>query len=152
MDLIAAGESRLRHLKAFVLLVAESAIQERPQVLSHATLDGIILSSLRKEDPVELATHFLHRIATDHPLVDGNKRTALLCAVLVPRISIEAEAVVLPTGFAWHLTTPFRRYMEGTDKELVQFMLDLAEYRRSFADTRRFVLAHLSPSAQDKVE
>lgn len=34
-------------------------------------------------DPFERAAYFLHRIATRHPFVEGNKRTAFLTASLI---------------------------------------------------------------------
>ena len=34
-------------------------------------------------DPVERAAYYLHRIATRHPYVEGNKRTAYLTALLI---------------------------------------------------------------------
>ena len=35
------------------------------------------------DDPIERAAYYLHRIATRHPYVEGNKRTAYLTASLI---------------------------------------------------------------------
>ena len=35
------------------------------------------------EDPIERAAYYMHRIATRHPYVEGNKRTAFLTAQVI---------------------------------------------------------------------
>lgn len=35
------------------------------------------------EDPIERAAYYMHRIATRHPYVEGNKRTAFLIAQVI---------------------------------------------------------------------
>ena len=52
----------------------------RDAVRDEATLDFIVMGANGISDPLERAAFLLHRIATQHPFFEGNKRTALSAA------------------------------------------------------------------------
>jgi death-on-curing protein len=57
----------------------------RDNVRDEGTLYHIAVSSENVSDPVSKAALLLHRIATQHPFVEGNKRTAWTYAMSILR-------------------------------------------------------------------
>ena len=55
-----------------------------------ATLEYIVYEADRKSDTVRKAAWFLYKIATEHPFFQGNKRTALLTALLILKLDPRA--------------------------------------------------------------
>ena len=78
-------------------------------VLNEGTLDLLIYKINRANDVFKLAALILHRIAAQHPFIDGNKRTAL----------VTAENVLIDAGY----------YLSANDDEIVDFMQKIAEYK-----------------------
>jgi death-on-curing protein len=56
---------------------------ESALAMPQATFDGNYLH----ETPFAMAAAYLFRIARDHPFLDGNKRTALACALVFLRLN-----------------------------------------------------------------
>jgi death-on-curing protein len=76
-----------------------------------ATLDYVIYQTNRSREILRKAAIILHGIATGHPFVDGNKRTAF----------VAADNLVRDQGYQ----------ISATDEDVVSFMLEVAEYRRT---------------------
>lgn len=105
-------------------------------------LDFIIFNSLKIKDEKELAAYFLYQIATKHPFFDGNKRTALLTAlvVLAQTICKEKKDIFMKV---------FREYLKQSrndyygkhqfDKRIVNFMKEVAEKKKTYADVLDFI-------------
>lgn len=101
--------------------LGESSLREK------ASLEKIIFDSAKFGDKLELASHFLYEIATKHPFWDGNKRTALLTALVVYLVyhddkNVKPQAVI----------DLFNSYSRQEDKDLVNFMLEVAQYKHTF--------------------
>ena len=77
-------------------------------VLSEATLHFMVFRANRTEDTFTRAAIILHAIGSQHPFMDGNKRTAL----------IVAENVLGQSGF----------FIAADEDSIVQFMLEVASY------------------------
>src|SRR5208337_1485345 len=77
-------------------------------VRDEATLDHLIYQVNRTKSCKRKAAIILHGIASDHPFVDGNKRTAF----------VAAENILKNCGY---------RIM-ATDDEMVSFMIEVASY------------------------
>lgn len=77
-------------------------------VLSEATLHFMVFLANRTDDTFKRAAIILHAIGSQHPFMDGNKRTAL----------IVSENVLGQSGF----------FIAADDDSLVQFMLAVASY------------------------
>jgi death-on-curing protein len=57
------------------------------------TLEYIVSAGKRKNDPIRKASWFLYKIASEHPFFQGNKRTALLTALLILRLDPRAYQI-----------------------------------------------------------
>jgi len=78
-------------------------------ILSESTLHFMIFRVNKFEDIFRRAAVVLHAIGSQHPFVDGNKRTAL----------VVAENVLGKQGL----------YIAAEEDTIVEFMLDVASYR-----------------------
>lgn len=78
-------------------------------ILSESTLHFMIFRVNKFEDIFRRAAIVLHAIGSQHPFVDGNKRTAL----------VVAENVLGKRGY----------YIAADEDTIVEFMLDVASYR-----------------------
>ena len=76
-----------------------------------ATLDYVIYQVNRSRNVLRKSAIMLHGIATGHPFVDGNKRTAF----------VAADNLVRDWGYQ----------ISATDEEVVSFMLEVAEYKHT---------------------
>jgi len=77
-------------------------------MLSEATLHFMVFCSNRTEDTFTKAAIILHASGTQHPFMDGNKRTAL----------IGAENILGQSGF----------FIAADDDLIVEFMPEVASY------------------------
>jgi death on curing protein len=78
-------------------------------ILSGSTLHFMIFRINKIKDIFRRAAVVLHAIGSQHPFVDGNKRTAL----------VVAENVLGQQGY----------YIAADEDTIVEFMLDVASYR-----------------------
>jgi death-on-curing protein len=78
-------------------------------ILSESTLHFMIFRINKFEDIFRRAAVVLHAIGSQHPFVDGNKRTALLVAE-----NVLGKQVL---------------YIAADEDTIVEFMLDVASYR-----------------------
>lgn len=113
-----------------------------------ATIEKIIYDSVKFDSKLEWSAHFLYEIATKHPFVDGNKRTALMTALIV--YSIDDKT------FEPYAMNRFHSYVKREDDELVKFMLEVAEYKHTFGSVLRHLkdlkaLAYKDPNASGGV-
>ena len=90
-----------------------------PGIRDTGTLDYIIYQVNKSQKTLRKSAIILHGIATGHPFIDGNKRTAF----------VAADNLVRDQGYQ----------ISATDDEVVSFMLEVAEYKH----TREFVEAWL---------
>jgi death-on-curing protein len=74
-----------------------------------ATLDYVMYQVNRSWKPLRKSAIILHGIATGHPFVDGNKRTAF----------VAADNIIRDQG----------HQISATNEEVVSFMLEVAEYK-----------------------
>ena len=75
------------------------------------TLDYVIYQVNRSREVIRKSAIILHGIATGHPFVDGNKRTAF----------VAADNLVRDQGYL----------ISATDEEVVSFMIEVAEYKHT---------------------
>jgi death-on-curing protein len=59
-------------------------------IRDQGTLEFIVYEGNRKPNTVRKAAWFLYKIATEHPFFQGNKRTALLTALLILKLDPRA--------------------------------------------------------------
>ena len=78
-------------------------------VLSESTLHYLVYRLNRNPDVFRRAALALHAIGSQHPFIDGNKRTAL----------IVAENILGQEGL----------YLAADEDQVVEFMLGVASYR-----------------------
>jgi fido (protein-threonine AMPylation protein) len=104
-------------------------------VRSNGDIDYIIFESFKYKKGIKLAAHFLHAIATKHPFVDGNKRTAFMMALVVRCMCKEK----VDDKFTEILTYLIRKYIKGQDKKIVKFMLETAEYKHNLQEVTKFI-------------
>ena len=75
------------------------------------TLDYVIYRVNRSREVLRKSAIILHGIATGHPFVDGNKRTAF----------VSADNLIRDRGYQ----------ISAMDDEVVSFMIEVAEYRHT---------------------
>jgi len=92
-------------------------------ILSEATLHFMIFRATRIKDLVGKAAAILHAIGSQHPFVDGNKRTAL----------VAAENVLGQEGY----------YIAADEDTIVEFLLAVASYKYEPADIARWLENHV---------
>jgi len=83
-----------------------------PGILNQGTLEYLVYRVNREKDPIRKAALVLFYIASKHPFIDGNKRTAF----------VAAENVL---GMLRHSGV----YIDDDENGVVRFMLDVADYK-----------------------
>ena len=91
-------------------------------VLSEATLHFMIFKVNRIKKIFRRAATILHAIGSQHPFVDGNKRTAL----------VVAENVLGQEGY----------FIAADDDAVVEFMLAVASYKIDPDEIERWLITH----------
>lgn len=115
-----------------------------------ADLDLTIYESLKIKSSPKLAAHFLHRIATRHPFLDGNKRAALLLGLTILATSMVTSKIKKKDfpDFLKRLTDRMASVFIGllgrTDWGLVDFMVETADGKHSVDEIRKFLKITLS--------
>jgi len=82
-----------------------------PGILYQATLEYLVYQVNREKDPIRKAALVLFYIASEHPFIDGNKRTAF----------VAAENILGVLG-------QLGMYIDDNENEVVRFMLEVAKY------------------------
>lgn len=80
-------------------------------ILNEGSLDFLIFLLEKDNDKFKKAALVLHRIITNHPFMDGNKRTAFEVADFLLRY----EAV----------------YIDARDEEIIKILIEIAKYKCS---------------------
>ena len=62
-------------------------------IREQGTLEYIVSVGARKTDTIRKASWFLYKIASEHPFFQGNKRTALLTALLILKFDPRAYQI-----------------------------------------------------------
>lgn len=101
-------------------------------------LDFIIYESLKIQNASKLPAHFLHGIATRHPFMDGNKRTALLMGLLLTYSTIKDPS------FKKRIMDKISAILESfkgssIDDKIVKFMLETADKKHSLEEIKIFL-------------
>jgi death-on-curing protein len=91
-------------------------------VLSEATLHFMVFRANEIRDLFRKAAIILHAIGSQHPFVDGNKRTAL----------VVAENVLGQQGY----------FIAADDEAIVEFMLAVASYKFGPDDIGQWLKEH----------
>jgi death-on-curing protein len=91
-------------------------------VLSEATLHYMVFRANRIQDTFKRAATILHAIGSQHPFIDGNKRTAL----------IVAENVLGQQG----------HFIADDEDTVVEFMLAVASYRYEPDEIEQWLREH----------
>ena len=91
-------------------------------MLSEASLHFMVFRANRTEDTFTRAAIILHAIGSQHPFMDGNKRTAL----------IVAENVLGQSGF----------FIAAEEDAIVQFMLEVASYTYEPDEIKQWLREH----------
>lgn len=68
------------------MIMAEESNEEQTSqgvIFFEGNIDYIIYRSNLITDPIERSAHVLHGIATSHPFLDGNKRTAWVASLTI---------------------------------------------------------------------
>ncbi len=142
MAAILKGEEALKYSRFWMTqvvgihnkLIMGTDLNGERSLRDKASLEKIIFDSARFGDKLELASHFLYEIATKHPFWDGNKRTALLTALVVYLVYHE-DKNVKPQD----VIDLFNSYSRKEDTELVNFMLEVAQYRHTFRSVLKYL-------------
>ncbi|MDO8725678.1 MAG: type II toxin-antitoxin system death-on-curing family toxin [Candidatus Methanoperedens sp.] len=88
-------------------------------VLSEATLEMLVYKVNQENDIFRKAALILHRIASQHPFFDGNKRTAL----------VAAEKMLYDEGYC----------IDAEQDEKVVMMLRIAKYKCSIKSIEEWI-------------
>jgi len=84
-----------------------------------ATIEYLIYRLERKSSVFHKAAIALHAICTDHPFIDGNKRTAF----------VVADNLLKESGYR----------IQATDDEVVSFMLEVAQYTHTMESVKKWI-------------
>lgn len=82
---------------------------------------------------VEVGTFLMHEIATRHPFVDGNKRTALMTFLYFRYIEINITLTFEK------INNYFPKSWDNKDDKVVNFMLELAQRKYTYDEALKFV-------------
>jgi death-on-curing protein len=88
-------------------------------VLSEATLEMLVYKVNQENDIFRQAAFVMHRIASQHPFFDGNKRTAL----------VTAEKMLYEEGY----------YIDAEPDDKVVMMLRIAKYKCSIRAIEKWI-------------
>jgi len=91
-------------------------------MLSEATLHYMVFRANRMKDTFKRAAAILHAIGSQHPFMDGNKRTAL----------IVAENILGQDGY----------FIAADEEVIVEFMLAVASYRHESDEIEEWLKEH----------
>lgn len=141
MAAILKGEDAIRYARFWMAqvlgihnkLIMRADLGER-SLRDKASLEKMIYDSVKFGDKSALASHFLFEIATKHPFWDGNKRTALLTALVVYLVYHEDKNVK-----PQEVIDLFNSYSRQEDKGLVNFMLEVAQYKHTFKSVLKYL-------------
>ena len=92
-------------------------------ILAESTLHFMVFRVNQMKDIFRRAATILHAIGSQHPFVDGNKRTAL----------VVAENVLGQKGY----------YIAADEDTIVEFMLAVASYKYEPAEIERWLKKHV---------
>ena len=92
-------------------------------VLTESTLHFMVFRANKMKDIFRKAATVLHAIGSQHPFVDGNKRTAL----------VVAENVLGQHGY----------YIAADEDIIVEFMLAVASYKHGPDEIERWLKEHV---------
>jgi len=84
-------------------------------ILNQGTLEYLVYRVNKEKDPIRKAALVLFYIASKHPFIDGNKRTAF----------VAAENVLGMLG-------QLGMYIDDNENEVVRFMLEVADYKNRY--------------------
>lgn len=85
-----------------------------------ATIENLIYYRLDPENTIfKKASIALHTICTEHPFVDGNKRTAF----------VVADNLLKDDGYC----------IQASNDEVVEFMLEVAQYTHTTASVEKWI-------------
>lgn len=90
-----------------------------PGIRDPATIEYVVYRLNRSRSIFSKSAIALHGIATGHPFIDGNKRTALVLA----------ENILADEGF----------YLAASEPEIVEFMLEVARYTRTERSVQNWI-------------
>lgn len=86
-----------------------------------ATIENLIYYRLNRESSVfNKASIALHTICTEHPFVDGNKRTAF----------VVADNLLKDCGY----------YIQASNEDVVEFMLKVAQYTLTTESVEKWIM------------
>ena len=91
-------------------------------ILSESTLDYLVYRLKAHKHVFQRAALALHAIGSQHPFIDGNKRTALIVSENI----LGQERLYLAVG----------------DDQIVEFMLGVASYRTGLDEIERWIQNH----------
>jgi death-on-curing protein len=91
-------------------------------ILSESTLDYLVYRLNRNNRVFRRSALALHAIGSQHPFIDGNKRTALIVSENI----LGQERLYLAVG----------------DDQIVEFMLGVASYRTGLDEIERWIQNH----------
>ncbi|PKL69863.1 MAG: hypothetical protein CVV30_00365 [Methanomicrobiales archaeon HGW-Methanomicrobiales-1] len=90
-------------------------------IRDHGTLDFIVNGGKRKTDTVRKAAWFLFKITTEHPFFQGNKRTALLTALLILKLD------------------PMAYQINCSNEEIAMFVEKVGQYESSLEEVEQWI-------------
>jgi death on curing protein len=90
-------------------------------IRDHGTLEYIVNGGTRKTDSVRKAAWFLFKITTEHPFFQGNKRTALLTALLILKLDPRAYQI------------------NCTNEEVAAFVEKVGRYESSLEEVEQWI-------------
>lgn len=91
------------------------------EIRDQGTLDYIVSGGNRRTGTVRKAAWFLYKIASEHPFFQGNKRTALLTALLILRLD------------------PMAYQINCTNEEIAAFVEKVGRYESSLEEVERWI-------------
>jgi death-on-curing protein len=91
------------------------------ELRDQGTLEYIVNEGNSKPNAISKASWFLHKIATEHPFYQGNKRTALLTALLILELD------------------PLAYQINCTNEEVADFVIKVARYESSLEEVEQWI-------------
>ena len=85
------------------------------------TLDYIVSAGTRQPNTIRKASWFLFKIASSHPFFQGNKRTALLTALLILKLDPNAYQI------------------NCSDEEIAEFVEKISRYESSLEEVEQWI-------------
>ena len=133
----------VENFKAIIKRIYEIATkndnyQYGSMLLYEPKIDFLIFKSFKFRDQHKLPAYFLHGIATTHPFIDGNKRTALLLGILLMKDQLELEGASRENVFE-RILKLLADYVKQADDKVVKFMIETADEKHSVEDVDRFL-------------